>query len=70
MFIADPNIAKLVHFQVRQWGDDEVDCIVDLFGSTESQTLTERDLPEDNPTFIMDQTNTDTCLCLQIRSNY
>lgn len=31
MFIADPNIAKLVHFQVTQREDDEVDCTRDLF---------------------------------------
>lgn len=26
MFIADPNIAKLVHFQVTQWKKDEIHC--------------------------------------------
>lgn len=30
MFIADPNIAKLVHFQVTQWEKDEVGCTLDI----------------------------------------
>lgn len=30
MFIADPNIAKLVHFQVTQWQSSEVGCILDI----------------------------------------